>query len=283
MLTTTTINGKQAYVYTPSDYVSTKKYPCLVFLPGLGETAGSVTKLNIHGPFLYINSATNLGLEIIVIAIQPNESYGMDTVGNEAKADLSAISAAYGVSKFYLTGLSLGCQEWMNYFWQPKQDLSQIGGLFMFSADPPDLPPYGTGVKDYTLFAKNSIVYYGGCGTTDNMYGMQYPDYQGILAAKGIAFWDQWAGVGHGDPVWSDGYNPAWKSPSMGMSIYAKVAALSAVTTPPPVVVTPAPVGTTFPLATTTQIQAIISPTVSLTYFNITTGKLTTYNGSTWN
>ena len=243
---TQTINGKQALVYLPSNYDKTKAYPCLVFLPGLGETGSAGTsKLLVHGPFLYLNGSTDLGLDLIVIAIEPDEAFGMDSSGKEAAADLAAIESLYSVSGFGLTGLSMGCQEWMNFFWQPGQDLSKVSALFMFSADPPNLAPSnGTAVKNYSLFASLPIFYYGGCGSADAMYGMQYPDYQAIAAIKPkiAPAWDTWQGVGHGDPVWSDGYNPARKSPSMGMSIYAKMVALAtAAAAPAPVTPTPTP------------------------------------------
>jgi hypothetical protein len=168
----------------------------------------------------------------------------------------------------------------MDWFWTPNQGLSQIGGLFMFSADPPNLPPYGTAVKNYALFKANGIVYYGACGSADSMYGMQYPDYQGILAAGGLAFWDDFVGAGHGDPVWSDGYNPAWSSPSMGMSIYAKVAQLSPITAPVPPVIAP-PAGLSLPSATTAQL-ATLTPAGPMIYWNSTTKAITVWNGAAW-
>lgn len=253
-LQTISVGGKPALLYLPSNYDSSKAYPCLVFLPGLGETASAGTsKLLVHGPFLYLTASTDLGLDLIVVAIEPNEPYGTDSAGKEVASYLSSLASAYNVSAFGLTGLSLGCQEWMNFFWQPGQNLSKIAALFMFSADPPNVAPYGTAVKNFSLFASNPIFYYGGCGTADSMYGMQQPDYEAILAAKPkiAPAWDSWQGAGHGDPVWSDGYSPAWKSPAMGMSIYAKMASLfplSGAAQPAP---TPSPVKTIVKVTTT--------------------------------
>lgn len=224
-LQTISVGGKPALLYLPSNYNSSKAYPCLVFLPGLGETATSGTsKLLVHGPFLYLTAAADLGLDLIVVAIEPNEQAGTDSAGKEVASYLSSLSSAYNIS----------------------------------TADPPNLPPYGTSVKNFSLFASNPIFYYGGCGTEDAMYGMQYPDYQAIIAAgpKIAPAWDAWQGVGHSDPVWSDGYNPAWKSPSMGMSIYAKMASLFPLAgTVQPASATP----TTAPAKTITKVTTTVT------------------------
>lgn len=283
MLNTITIAGKQAYSYLPADYNSSTSYPCLIFLPGLGETKGAVTELNVHGPFLYINSTTNLNLELIIIAIEPNEQYG-DTIA-ETQAYLNGLNGIYNISKFYFTGLSLGCQEWMNWFWQPGQNLSQVGGLFMFSSDPPNQPPYGTADVEPSLFNKYPIFFYGGCGTADSMYGMEFPLYQAIVAAKPqiAPAWDAWQGVGHGDPVWSQGYNPTWKSPSMGVSIYQKVVSLSApvVVTPPPIIITSI-VPNQLPTGTTAQKLGIQNPKEGMQVYDLTLHQTSYYNGTTW-
>ena len=277
-----TIDGKVALVDLPVNYNAAIAYPCLVFLPGLGETGTAGTsKLLVHGPFLYLNANAGSGQPIITIAVQPDETYGLQP--GEALAILNSISVQYKISKFYLTGLSLGCQEWMDYFWTPGQDLSKIGGLFMFSADPPNMPPYGTAVKNYSIFKTNPILYYGACGSADSMYGMQYPDYQAIQSLPPMipAFWDDFVGAGHGDPVWSDGYNPAWSSPSMGMNIYAKVAQLSPISAPIPPVTPPLAAGLQLTTATSAQLAEVL-PTTGLVYYNSTTGKITVGNGTAW-
>jgi hypothetical protein len=278
--TAITVDGKAALVDLPVNYNPATAYPCLVFLPGLGETGTAGTsKLLVHGPFLYLSATVGSGQPIITIAVEPDEAYGLQT--GEAAAILASIASQYNVSKFYLTGLSLGCQEWMNFVWTPGQNFEQIGGVFMFSADPPNVAPYGTAVVNYSIFKTNNLFYYGACGSEDSMYGMQYPVYQGILAAGATAFWDDFAGAGHGDPVWSDGYNPAWSSPSMGMSIYAKVAQLSPITQPvtPPIVAPPA--GLSLPSATTAQLVTL-TPSGPMIYWNTTTKAITVWNGTSW-
>jgi len=67
------------------------------------------------------------------------------------------------------------------------------------------------------------------------------------------------------------------------MSIYAKAAALSpiAVAAPPPPVVVAPPAGLQLPVATTAQL-ATITPVAGLIYYNTTTGKITTANGTAW-
>ena len=91
------------------------------------------------------------------------------------------------------------------------------------------------------------MFYYGGCGTADGFYAAQQAVQKGILAAGAESVWDSWQGAGHGDPVWSDFWNPSWISPAMGVGHYKKITQLSPVAQPaaappvstPPVVAAP--------------------------------------------
>jgi hypothetical protein len=202
----------------------------MLFFPGAGEINGSITALNVHGPFLYLNKGVDLGLDLIVIAVQNYKS---------PQVYIDSIKALYKVSTFIATGLSLGNQAWMEFAFTGASNFAQIGAFFMFSGD----PEYGSAVRDPTLFTKYNTFYYGGCGSYDSFWKMNKVGmdqlYQSIKALDpALCAFDVWQGVAHSDPVWSDGYNPAWKSPSMGMSIYQKAASLYPVASPvvvPPV------------------------------------------------
>lgn len=230
-VSTVQLADKQGYVYLPSNYDKTKAYPCMLFFPGSGEVNGPITALNVHGPFLYLNKGVDLGLDLIVIAVQNSEQYPITYI--------NAIKALYKVSTFIATGLSEGNMSWMEFAFIGEANFAQIGAFFMFSGE----PEYGAAVRDPTLFVKYKSFYYAGCGDQDLFYNLQGKGmlelYNAIKALNpSLCDIDVWKGVAHGDPVWSDGYNPAWKSPTMGMSIYQKAASLYPVAQPvvvPPV------------------------------------------------
>jgi hypothetical protein len=245
-VTTVQLADKQGYVYLPSNYDKTKAYPCMLFFPGSGEINGAITALNVHGPMLYLNKpGVDLGLDLIVIAVQNISA---------PQVYINAIKALYKVSTIIATGLSLGNQAWMEFAFTGAANFAQIGAFFMFSCD----PEYGAAVRDPTLFPKYHAFYYGGCGDQDAFYNMANVGMLELFNAikalnPSLCDFDVWKGAGHGDPVWSDGYNPAWKSPTMGMSIYAKAASLYPVAAP--VVVPPVTPPVTPPAKTVTGIK----------------------------
>lgn len=281
--TVITLAGSQAYVQLPSGYNPALAYPCLAFLPGLGETNSGLPGLKVHGPFLYSTALADSSFPIIIVSIQPESAWGTNNTG--VQNYLTALHNTYKISKMFVTGLSIGAQEWTNFQWGGVSNFKQIFGSFMFSTDPPTVAPYGTAVVQPVLFATDSAFYYGGVGTADPFYNSvgpisMLPIFDSIQAQHPFytPYLDLWTGVGHSDPVWSDGYNPAWNSPSMRMSIYRKVMQLAPIG--PPVVPPPGP-GTQLTSVTAAQL-ATIAPTAGLTYYNSTTGKITVGNGTAW-
>jgi hypothetical protein len=223
---TVQLADKQGYVYLPSNYDKTKAYPCMLFFPGAGEINGPITALNVHGPFLYLNKGIDLGLDLIVVAVQ-------NFKGPQVYID--AIKALYKISTFIATGLSLGNQAWMEFVFTGAVNFKEVGAFFMFSGD----PEYGAAVRDPTLFTTNNAFYYGGCGDQDSFWKMNKVGMDELYEAVKLlnpadCAFDVWRGAGHGDPVWSQGYDPNWKSPSMEVSIYAKAASLYPVSAPIP-------------------------------------------------
>lgn len=279
-----TLAGKSMLVWTPNDFDPAKTYNCEIMLQGAGEmnTPGT-SKLLVNGlgPVFNNNTATNL--QLILISVEQDEPY--EPTFNEPGTYIAAIMAAYKINKIFPSGLSYACQDWLNWFFQPGQDLSMIGGLFMLSPDPTTLPQYGGPAMDYTLFKKNGIFLYCGCGTADGFIVGAEAMVAGVKAAGGIAYLDLWQGAGHGNPVWSDFWSLPWVSPAMGVSHYTEETTWEAVAQPapppPPPVVTPPAAGTQFTPATSAQL-ALVKPVAGLTYYNSTTQKLTTGNGTAW-
>src|SRR6476661_1322836 len=80
----TTIDGWNAYVHLPNDYTDsvTKKYPVIIFVPGLGEVGTDPSKLLVYGPSKYVNEGHNMIFTVngkvekpIVISIQPASAW----------------------------------------------------------------------------------------------------------------------------------------------------------------------------------------------------------------
>jgi hypothetical protein len=228
-----TLAGKSMLVWVPNDYDPTKAYNCEVMLQGSGEmnTPGT-SKLLVNGLGPVFNNNTTTNLQLILISVEQDEPYEPNF--QEPGTYLKAIAATYKINKFFLSGLSYGCQDWLNWIFQPGQDLSMIGGIFMLSPDPTTLPQYGGPVMDYTIFKKNNILCYVGCGTADGFYSFSKNLVAAVNAAGGAAFLDSWLNVGHGNPVWSDFWSLSWVSPAIGSSHYTEMNAWSPVVVTPP-------------------------------------------------
>jgi hypothetical protein len=239
--------------------------------------------LRVHGPFLYLKQGVDLGLNLIVIAIQNTNA---DPRPAEVQGYLNAVKALYKVSAFIGTGLSRGGQDWDWFISNAENQTAEMAALCLASSEgaPSTEPGIPGGFQPSWLLA-NNVPYWQACGTADSFYSPpngvlgKYNQLKAI--APQLAFLDTWAGVGHGDPVWADFYNPAWVSPAVGKSIYTWAASFgTGIVTPP--VVPPAPSPLMIPAATPAQLAAIVSPTLWSAYINTGTGKLTIWNGTAW-
>lgn len=258
MITTTKILNNNALVYTPSNYDKTKSYPCLTFHPGAGEMGSpnmSISLLSAHGPFQYLNATTDLGLDLIVVAIQPSDPNPRPV---EMQAYITAIKGMYSINAFILTGLSRGGQSWEWFVNNSETQLAEVTALVLFSSqgtvsDQPGI----AGTYTPNLFVKHKIPFWWGIGTQDSFYAANQAKYKALAALDPtLAFWTEWPGAGHGDPVWSDGFNPAWTNNVLKKSIYTWAAAFGKAIAPP--VVIPPPV-TTPPIKTITKIMIYYS------------------------
>lgn len=226
--------GLNLMEYLPTGYDPKKAYPCLCFLPGAGEIGSNAALLTAHGPFQYLKSGVDLGLDIIVLAIQ-NVNQNPRPV--EVDIYVNAIKSLYNISALIGTGLSRGGQDWEWYVNNADSQLSKVSALVLFSSEGTvsDMPGI-SGTYTPSLFVNHGVKFWWGCGTQDSFYDANKTKYKALAGlAPQLAAWTEWAGIGHGDPVWSDGYNPAWTKNELGMSIYTWAANIAKVVAAPPV------------------------------------------------
>ena len=238
-VTSGTILGMNSLTYLPTNYISTKSYPCMIFFPGAGEIGTNAALLQNHGPFQYLKQGVDLGLDLIVIAIQ---NVNQNPRPDEIASYVTAVKKLYNIGALIGTGLSRGGQDWEWFANNSEANLSQLSGLVLFSsqgtvADIPSIP----GTYNPALFVKYNIKFWWGIGTMDSFYDNNKARYKALAALNpSLTAWTEWAGAGHGDPVWSDGYNPKWTNNTLKQSIYTWTAGFGSAVpiNPPPVVAT---------------------------------------------
>ena len=112
--TLTTINGWNAYVHLPDDYnTSTKKYPVIVFISGLGEVGSNPADILVYGPARFISQGHDMKFmvngimqEPIVIAMQPPAAWPAPLYLNR---QLDSIERRWRIdpNRLALTGFSM--------------------------------------------------------------------------------------------------------------------------------------------------------------------------------
>lgn len=99
------ILGLNALTYLPTGYNSAKSYPVLLFFPGAGEIGTTASLLTNHGPFQYLKSGVDLGVDLIVVAIQ---NVNQNPRPAEVQLCINALKALYNITALIGTGLSRG-------------------------------------------------------------------------------------------------------------------------------------------------------------------------------
>lgn len=264
--TAITVAGFPGYETVPQNYDSSMAYPMEVFFPGSGEGPKGLAGLKIHGPHLYAAVLADSNLPMIIVSISSTVSWGLTP--SQVQAIVTALKAMHHVSRFYVTGLSMGAQTWSNYSSASESNFKQINGYVLCSTDAPNIPTP-------IWFKTDTAFWYGACGTADPFYSSLANNMLSLyttLSSEGLyykPYLDAFTGVGHSDPVWSDVYSPAWISPAMGMTAYRKLISISPapykVNTTAPPVITP-------PVITTTAPKTIKS--IVIIYSDSTTLKL---------
>jgi hypothetical protein len=277
-----TIAGFQGMVKLPVNYNPTTKYVADFFLPGEGESAGPVTKLQTWGPFKWITETTDLG-HMIQFGFIPGVAWGLTNA--QITALVNGILAAYpNIYAFSTSGLSEGCQQWANWMESDENNFKQVAACYWASAETEDMPPYGTANFNAALYAKYPVFDCRGCGTNDPFYSTQVAREKAIAAAPPLVpnVFQIYTGSGHDGTVWDPFFNPAGTIPLLGKSKYADLAARYPPIPSQPNPVTP-PVQTPANVVITTATQAQLgTPTAPTVFLNPVTKAITVWNGTAW-
>lgn len=199
-----TIYKQNAVVQTPEGYaISGKKYPCVVFFQGIGETGTDWSKMYVNGIGYYMKLG-KLKKEAIYIAIQQNPEWASV---QQIENTLQEIYNKYPVDSFSLTGLSAGSLAIIQYM-GGKVSKTPIRAIVPMS--------YGTAsYSTYNTTAYNGVKVWGFCGTGDKLY---YNFKATIEKIKSGGYSVKTTYYNGGHSGWNTYYNPDWKE--NGQSIY---------------------------------------------------------------
>ncbi len=117
-----------AYVHVPSDYNLNpeKKYPTIIFIPGLGEVGTDPNRLIQNGPGAYLNhgwSGEAMGVKFIIISLQPPNQWPNSY---SIKQRVDELRKLYRIGDLSMTGLSMGGWASMNYATEYPMELKDI-------------------------------------------------------------------------------------------------------------------------------------------------------------
>ena len=165
----TKINGWNAYVHLPPDYnTSSKKYPVIVFMPGIGEVGSNASEVLINGPGHFINQGHNMEFMVngikqtpIVISLQPPAAWPAPLYLNR---QIDSIYKRFRIdtNRLALTGLSMGGSGWDNYVPASPSYWKRPASIVAMSAPPPATP-----VVNFANFAATGGRWWGFEGTND--------------------------------------------------------------------------------------------------------------------
>ncbi|HSC52609.1 MAG TPA: PKD domain-containing protein [Phnomibacter sp.] len=205
----TKIASWNAYVHMPDDYDAnpTKKYPVIVFIPGLGEIGTDASKLLVYGPGYYIKQGNKMQFTVngvvekpIVISLQPASSWPNPDVINTR---IDSIMKRWRIdpNRLYLTGLSMGGFSADNYITGNANYAKKVAAIVAMSAVEPNFPL--TNLRPYAL---NGGKWWGFEGTTDYRKMDLIRDTMNRIV-PGSARYTQYVG---GHCCWNTWYNPTW-------------------------------------------------------------------------
>ncbi|RYF89374.1 MAG: hypothetical protein EOO03_06200, partial [Chitinophagaceae bacterium] len=215
----TTIDGWNAYVHLPGEYNDsvTKRYPVIIFLPGIGELGTNAAKLLVNGPSKFIASGHNMEFMVngklekpIVISLQPRDPWPpsaavlnrrIDSIVARWRCDLQRISG---------TGLSAGASSWGTYVSAGVSSMTnRLASMAVMSGGVPQ-----TGISSIKNYIKNGGTWWGFEGTTDPLQMDALRDTCNYYKAASARYY-RYTG---GHCCWNTYYNPAWNE--NGESIY---------------------------------------------------------------
>ena len=204
----TTIDGWNAYVHLPDDYVSTTvNYPLIVFIPGIGEIGTNPAKLLIYGPSYFIAQGHPMQFTVngvlekpIVISLQPVTAWPGPTVLNR-KLDSIIKRWRVDIDRISVTGLSMGGWSWENMVTLNTTNASRISSMVIMSAPEPD-----NGISNMRYFAQTGGKWWGFEGTQDPRRMNEIRDTMNFYNV-GSARYTLYNG---GHCCWNTWYNPTY-------------------------------------------------------------------------
>lgn len=215
----TRIDGWNAYVHLPSDYANSpsKKYPLILFLPGIGEVGTDPSKLMVNGPAIFIaqgdSMVYNVNGEIIrpiVISIQPASAWPTPSVLNQ-KIDSIERRWRIDTSCLNVTGLSMGGWAWQNYSdgYEPVFT-NRVTSMVVMSAPEPD-----NSISNMKMYALAGGKWWGFEGDNDYRKMDLVRDAMNKYVPSSARYYKY---IG-GHCCWNTWYNPSWHDAD-GESIY---------------------------------------------------------------
>lgn len=211
----TKINGWNAYVHLPEDYyTSTKLYPCIVFVPGIGETGSNVSALLVNGPSRFIDQGAKMVFDVngetvtpIVISVQPLTAWPNSTTFN-AQLDFILTNWRVDPKRLHLTGLSMGGWVIDQYISDNNQQFrSKVSSAVVMHAVAPNNP-----FSAFATFALEGGKWWGIEGANDRRKMDQIAaSMNGSVSGSALYTLIPAGQTGSTHCCWNTFYDPNWK------------------------------------------------------------------------
>ncbi|RYY53916.1 MAG: T9SS type A sorting domain-containing protein [Chitinophagaceae bacterium] len=211
------INGWNAYVHLPDDYSNTTKtYPVIIFLPGIGEVGSDPNRLLSYGPNRFVAQGHNMQFTVngvvekpIVISMQPPSTWPSPAALNR---QLDSIIRRWrvNINRISFTGLSMGGSSWDNYINTSPLYALRPASVVAMSAPPPANPL----LTNFAIYAATGGKWWGFEGTQDGRYMWLIRDIMN-LTSPGSAKYTHYVG---GHCCWNNWYDPNYRE--NGENIY---------------------------------------------------------------
>lgn len=208
--------NRQAFVYTPADYDSSKTYPVMYLIHGIGCDGGQWVSMDAAGYFdRMIESGDVKPFVAVFPSVIPSDGINKDTLSKENvqaftdfvkefKDDLAPyIKSEYSISDnredTAICGLSMGGMEALRLGFTYQDVFGYIGS---FSA----APTLELNLLKITNPENTPFVVLLCSGDSDNTVGDNPKKYHEELTANGVDhIWYQHPGGGHSPNVWKTG------------------------------------------------------------------------------
>ncbi len=207
----TKIDGWNAYVHLPDEYNDSlsKRYPVIIFLPGIGELGTNASKLLVNGPSKYVAAGHNMQFTVngklekpIVISLQPSDPWPPNAAVLNRRVDSIVKRWRCDERRINGTGLSAGASSWGTYVSAgPTAMTNRLASMVVMSGGVP-----GTGISSIQNYIVNGGKWWGFEGTTDPLQMDMLRDTCNYYKAASARYY-RYAG---GHCCWNTYYNPSW-------------------------------------------------------------------------